>query len=286
MYVLTELIKELNKEMFKNNNQKSPLKTIYDVKNINLQNLTSYAKLLIHDIVNDVAYTTFTSSLRLDYNNLNNKLKDYISLSKNAEIHELLNLKYNLVGGSVRDIILDKEPHDFDFCTDIPYCTIKNTLEKLGYSTKEAGEHFLVLIASKNGNQYEIANYRKDIYNKNSDGRHPSNVEIGTITEDTLRRDFTINSLFYSTKNGLQDPTGTGIRDILSKTLRFVGNPKDRIRQDYLRVFRFYRFINTLKPIGFKVHPQSLRDVRTMFNTAVQKTNPERIKNEIEKICL
>jgi len=167
MFVLTELLKELNKEMFTNNDQKSPLKTVNDVKERSLQdpkNLTLQAKLLMNDIINGTSSTNFALSLNLDYNSLNNKLKDYISLSKNKEMHELLNLGYNLVGGSVRDIILDKEPHDFDFCTGTPYSTIKSTLEDLGYRTKEAGEHFLVLIASKNGNQYEIANYRKDMY--------------------------------------------------------------------------------------------------------------------------
>lgn len=282
MFVFTKALKELNRELFTNNNQKIRLKNLEDVKKLDTSNLTDYASELVHDVLlsHRQPLTSFVKDLKRTYNELNKKIKDY-NFSK--DVNELLDLGYNLVGGAVRDIILDREPKDFDFCTNIPYDQIKITLEKLDYKTTEAGEHFLVVIASKNGNQYEIANYRKDIYNTKSDGRHPSSVQIGTIYEDAERRDLTIGALYYSIDKGLQDPNGTGINDLLSRTLRFVGNPKERIKQDYLRVFRFYRFCKTL---GFNPHPKSLRDVRTLFNEAVKSTNPERIKNEIEKICL
>ena len=70
------------------------------------------------------------------------------------------------VGGCVRDILIGKTPKDFDFVCDVKYDVLKRYLEQNGYKVQEKGEQFLVLIASKNGEQFEIANYRKDAYKK------------------------------------------------------------------------------------------------------------------------
>jgi poly(A) polymerase len=156
------------------------------------------------------------------------------------------------------------------------------------------------LSISKEGEQYEIANFRKDgIY---SDGRRPEAVQIGTIEEDAARRDFTINALYWNpmvevevndstTRRylcgrpmpyGFQvaDPTGKGLADLESKTLRFIGKPKERIQEDYLRVFRFYRFLAK----GYTPDPRSLSAVREYFNEAYAKTTAERVRCELEKM--
>lgn len=184
-----------------------------------------------------------------------------------------------MVGGSVRDILLGKDPKDFDFVTYAPYDVVAKELEKDGYTIKETGKQFLVMIASKNGWDFEIANFRKDGTYK--DGRRPEAVSIGTMYDDAFRRDFTVNALYLDVRTfKLYDPTGQGIDDFQDRILRFVGKPKERIKEDYLRCFRFYRFIEK----SFEPDPKSLSAVREMFAEAVQKTSPERIRVEVERM--
>lgn len=183
------------------------------------------------------------------------------------------------VGGCVRDVLISKEPKDFDFVTSTPYDTLVKYFTNEGYTVKEKGKQFLVLIISKNEHQFEIANFRKD--STYTDGRRPDSVDIGTIEEDALRRDLSVNSCYVNTKTfTVKDPTGQGIDDINTKTLRFVGNPKDRIKEDKLRVFRFYRFISK----GFTPDKRSLQACREHFSEATKTVAPERIRAEIEKI--
>lgn len=187
-----------------------------------------------------------------------------------------------LVGGCVRDGFLGLEPKDYDIVTDVPYDDVESILSKNGWKTKSCGEQFLVLHVSKDDEQYEIANFRKE--NIYLDGRRPTKVEIGTIEEDAFRRDFTVNALYENPRTGkILDPTGQGLSDIKSRTLRFIGKPKDRIKEDFLRVFRYYRFLATK---GLNSDPKSLKACREYFNEACKSTTPERIRNEIERMVL
>ena len=217
-----------------------------------------------------------------DLNHYDSKFMGYQSFLP-MDVVKVLRASKNscLVGGCVRDILINKDPKDFDFVTDIPYDRLKKLFVKAGFTVKEAGKQFLVLIVTKDGVDYEIANFRKD--GTYVDGRRPENVKIGTIYDDAERRDFTVNALYFNlTDMQLIDPTGQGIDDIKSKTLRFVGKSSDRIEQDYLRVFRFYRFLDK----GFTPESKSLSAVREMFAEAVQKTSPERIRVELERITM
>lgn len=184
-----------------------------------------------------------------------------------------------LVGGCVRDMLLGHTPKDYDIVTDALYSDITSFFSDAGWKVSQNGENFLVCCVSKFGHQFEIANFRKD--SASGDGRRPDSVQIGTMDEDAERRDFTINALYLDPwTNHWRDPTEFGYDDLRMKRLRFVGKPKQRLEEDYLRAFRFYRFINK----GFKPVPSHLRCVREMFNTCVEKTNPERIRSELEKI--
>jgi len=201
-------------------------------------------------------------------------------LGKVLEVLQVHSNNSCLVGGSVRDILLDKKPKDFDFVTDGTYNDLKNAFLEEGFEIKETGKQFLVLKVYKNNKEFEIALYRKD--GTYTNGRHPDNVEIGDIFSDAQRRDFTINSLYYNLNDmKLLDPTAKGIEDLLNKTLRFNGKPKHRIKEDYLRVFRFYRFLDKL---SFKPDSKSIKAVRTLFNEAIKNTDGERVRNEIERI--
>lgn len=185
-----------------------------------------------------------------------------------------------LVGGCVRDYLLSKQSHDYDIVTDLDMEKSTELFTANGWKVKECGEGFLVLNISKNGEQFEIANFRKDgVY---LDGRRPEKVEIGTIDEDAQRRDFTVNALYMDpfTKT-IVDPTGKGMDDASKRILRFVGKPEERIKEDFLRIFRFYRFLSK----GFKPDPKSLKACRNFFNRGYDATTPERVRLEIEKMA-
>ena len=191
----------------------------------------------------------------------------------------------SIVGGFNRDAILAIESKDIDFATDTSYDRLKEAFKALGYGIKEEGEAFLVLMVSKKNTEgvnefYEIANFRKD--SDAGDGRRPDSVEVGTINEDAHRRDFTVNALYYNILSGtLIDPTGRGIEDIDNLTLRFIGNPADRIREDYLRTWRAFRLAKTK---GLKMERKTEKALRTMFNEAYKNSNPARVLQEMIKI--
>lgn len=191
--------------------------------------------------------------------------------------------KTYLVGGCVRDMLLGKTPKDYDIVTTANIEILNEDCDRFrsnGWSVDYVGQHFGVYIFSKNGRQFDVANFRKDI---GGDGRRPESTVIGTLEEDAARRDFTVNSIYYDPFNGQYiDPNG-GIKDLKANILRFIGNPHDRIKEDYLRVFRFYRF---LAKLGFEGHSKSLKACREMFNEAYQKTTPERVRMEIERMVL
>lgn len=177
-------------------------------------------------------------------------------------------------------MLLGKRPKDFDIVTNTDLDTLTEVLKSNGWKVNEAGKQFLVLIASKNNEQYEIALFRKD--GTYSDGRRPDKVKVGTIEEDAERRDLTINSIYYDVwKDKYIDPTGNGLKDIQNKVVRLNGKAKDRIQEDYLRILRCYRFASTL---NFTIEQKTLKACRTYFNKMCEKVAGERIRLEVEKM--
>lgn len=187
-----------------------------------------------------------------------------------------------LVGGCVRDMVLGKTPKDFDLVTDCDLDKLKPMLIDNGWAITDAGINFLVTIASKNGEQFEIAVYRKD--GTYSDGRHPDSVEIGDINSDAERRDLTINALYFDPFTGeFTDPTKLGMNDIKNRIVRMNGRADDRIKEDKLRIMRVYRFSNQLQ---FNIEKRTLKACRKYFGDMCSQVPYERIKNEIEKMAL
>ena len=183
-----------------------------------------------------------------------------------------------LVGGAVRDKILNKDPGDYDFATDIEYSELKRIFA--GYNPKEMGAHFGILMINVNGKSYEIAKFRKEtgVYNS----RYPKDIKfVKTIQEDLARRDFTINSIAYSEQTGIVDLYG-GRQDIRRKVIRFVGKPKLRIEEDALRILRAFRFISKL---GFNLDKKTAEAIykKRKFLTKISK---ERIFDELSKILM
>ncbi len=218
--------------------------------------------------------------LQSKYNYYFNKIKDAVLKEKDVSfiLEKLLEHSKNsyLVGGCVRDILLDEIPKDFDFVTDISYDNLKEIFSSEEFTFKETGTNFLVFNFNYKGTDYEIANFR---YESNyEDGRRPSEVRVGTIEEDRQRRDFHINSIFWNPYELYIHRFA--FEDINKRVLRFVGNSDERLKEDYLRGIRFYRLLKTKNLTPDKA---SLSAVRRNFDK-IMKVTPHRMMMEIEKM--
>lgn len=151
-----------------------------------------------------------------------------------------------LVGGSLRDILMGKEPHDWDIATnalpeEVMACFSAQMVITTGL------KHGTVTIM-QNGTAYEVTTYR--IEDKYSDNRHPDRVFFtASLKEDLSRRDFTVNAMAYNPAFGLVD-LFEGRRDLHNKQINCVGDPQKRFREDALRMMRALRFASVL---GFEI---------------------------------
>ncbi|MBF0441059.1 MAG: CCA tRNA nucleotidyltransferase [Oligoflexales bacterium] len=178
-----------------------------------------------------------------------------------------------LAGGCVRDRYMKRDPSDYDIATDALPEAICSIFKASRMKVVPTGiEHGTVTVVSKKG-CFEVTSLRRDV---ETDGRHAV-VEFGTsFEEDAARRDFTINAMFEDKDGRIFDYFG-GIRDINEGVLRFVGNPSIRIREDYLRILRFFRFW-----VRFSLRPdfEALSAIRSE-GQGLKKVSQERITSEI-----
>lgn len=180
-----------------------------------------------------------------------------------------------VVGGCVRDSIMEKNPSDWDVCTSaLP----SDVIEVFKGSVFPTGiKHGTVTVLSK-GMATEVTTFRID--GEYTDGRHPDKVEFSTdIYCDLARRDFTVNSLAYCDKTGIIDPFD-GINDIKCGILRCVGDPKMRFYEDGLRIMRALRFAAVC---GFKIESKTSDAIHSMSDE-LQNIAFERIYAEIKKL--
>jgi poly(A) polymerase len=153
------------------------------------------------------------------------------------------------VGGCVRDTILNRHVSDVDLSTDaLPEDTSK-IIESLKFR-REAWkaiptgvEHgTITAVAPFGGGTFEITTFRTDA---ETDGRHATVAFSKNIEDDAMRRDFTINAFYADRHGNVRDIVG-GSADLAARAVRFIGDPIERIQEDYLRILRFFRFIATL----------------------------------------
>lgn len=143
-----------------------------------------------------------------------------------------------LVGGCVRDTLIGIEPKDLDIATTALPDKVVDVATAAGYKVIPTGlQHGTVTIVHE-GEPYEVTTLRTDV---ETDGRHAKVAYIRDWEQDAARRDFTINAMSVSPDGRLHDYFG-GEDDIMSGTVRFVGDPVRRIQEDYLRILRFFRF--------------------------------------------
>ena len=143
-----------------------------------------------------------------------------------------------IVGGAVRDILLDKKPKDYDICTDARPKDVIAIFSDLDMF-KSGLKHGTVTIVIDH-EPFEITTFRKD--GPYRDGRHPDHVYFSDdVLDDLKRRDFTINAILMDIDEKIVDPLG-GRNDILQRCIRAIGDPYVRFKEDHLRILRAIRF--------------------------------------------
>ncbi|MGA2869013.1 MAG: CCA tRNA nucleotidyltransferase, partial [Verrucomicrobiota bacterium] len=140
------------------------------------------------------------------------------------------------VGGCVRDFLLGREPQDFDIATDAR----PEQVEKLFQKTIPVGKKFGVMVVVENGQQFQVATFRAEADYR--DGRHPEKVVFANAEADALRRDFTVNGLFYDPLTQKTHDWVGGEKDLRAKIIRTIGSPEERFGEDHLRMLRAVRF--------------------------------------------
>jgi poly(A) polymerase len=142
------------------------------------------------------------------------------------------------VGGAVRNALLGAPVADIDIAVPVPPEETVKRLEAAGIRAVPTGFDHGTVTAIKNGKVFEVTSLRRDVA---TDGRHAVVAYTTEWDEDAARRDFTINALYAAADGEIFDYTG-GLEDLIAGRVRFVGNPRARIREDYLRILRLFRF--------------------------------------------
>jgi len=176
-----------------------------------------------------------------------------------------------IVGGAVRDLMLGREPHDWDIATNAQPHQVATLFRRV----IETGIAHGTMTVISHDRPYEVTTYRAD--GDYSDGRRPDSVRfVATIEEDLNRRDFTVNAMALDPVSGkVMDPFG-GQDDLRRGLIRATGNPVDRFSEDSLRMMRAVRFAATL---GFQIDANTMDAIRV----GALSVAAERIHDELSK---
>ncbi|MBZ5669615.1 MAG: CCA tRNA nucleotidyltransferase [Acidobacteriia bacterium] len=180
-----------------------------------------------------------------------------------------------LVGGCVRDLVMGREPQDYDVTTN----ATPDQVLTLFPDALTVGAQFGVVIVPREAGNVEVATFRSDgLY---ADGRHPREVRYAeTPQEDVCRRDFTINGLLYDPLNDQVLDFVGGQADIRARRVRTIGDPVERFGEDRLRMLRAVRFTARF---DFKLEPTVLAAIRRLA-AQIHDVSAERVRDEIVKI--
>lgn len=184
--------------------------------------------------------------------------------------------KAYLVGGCVRDLLMGREPHDWDICTSALPEQMKVCFGQ--HKTIETGLKHGTLTVVLGDQPYEVTTFRVD--GTYSDGRHPDEVAFTSdLDEDLARRDFTINAIAMNEDGFTYDPYG-GIGDIAHMIIECVGDPVERFNEDGLRIMRALRFSSTLDS---RISYRTAREMHR-YKENLRKVSVERIAAELMKL--
>ena len=183
-----------------------------------------------------------------------------------------------LVGGGVRDLYLGKTPKDFDISTDAR----PGQIRKIFRNSRIIGKRFRLVQVFFPGNKIVEVSTLRCLSEYDLDGPEevlPPNNTFGTVAEDSLRRDLTINSLFYDIANFTVIDHVGGVDDLEHGIIRIIGNPGRRIRRDPVRIMRAVRHAAR---IGFTIEPESWRAIKDHLDY-LQQCPESRIRDELFK---
>jgi poly(A) polymerase len=183
------------------------------------------------------------------------------------------------VGGCVRNALLGVPVADVDLSTDATPETVTNVAEAAGFKVVPTGiDHGTVTVIA-GGVPHEVTTFRRDV---ETDGRRAVVAFSTHIEDDANRRDLTMNALYADRHGNVIDPLG-GLPDLLARRVRFVGDAETRIREDYLRILRFFRFHAVHGDPDQGIDPEGLAACAA-FSAGLETISRERIGAEMRKL--
>ncbi len=184
-----------------------------------------------------------------------------------------------VVGGAVRNTLMGLPVHDIDLAARTTPEENVQRLKRAGFSIHAPGLEHGTIIAAKDGRAFEITTLRRDI---ETDGRHARVAFTTDWHEDAARRDFTINALYMDAKGRVHDPVG-GLADIAARRIRFIGDAAARIREDYLRILRYFRFW-----ARYAAQPPDAETLQAIADLApgLRRISKERIGGELRRLLV
>lgn len=191
-----------------------------------------------------------------------------------------------LVGGGVRDVLLDGDPKDFDVATD----ATPEQVRRLFRNSRIVGRRFRIVHVRFGREIIEVTTFRSDhtgeedqkLSSRSEDGMLLRDNVFGDIESDARRRDFTVNALYFSPiTNEIFDFTG-GVNDINDKTLRIIGDPQTRFKEDPVRMLRAVRFSAKL---GFTIESKTAAPIKSLA-PAITQVSSARLWDESLKLFM
>jgi poly(A) polymerase len=180
-----------------------------------------------------------------------------------------------LVGGCVRDLLLGREPADYDVSTDATPMQVQDLFP----GSLTVGAQFGVVVVTDGAAQVEVATFRSDI--GYSDGRHPDGVVYSKRPQDdVLRRDFTINALLMDPETGDVLDFVEGREDLRAGIVRAIGKPNERFEEDKLRMMRAVRFAARF---GYTIEDATVAAIKELAR-AIRQVSAERVRDELTKM--
>ena len=216
-----------------------------------------------------------SSDKDLKFQDLKNNKGVYKIFGAINNYNETSEIRY--VGGCVRKILNDEKTDDIDLATNLTPDQVKQCLDKNQIKFFETGIEHGTITAVIDDQNFEITTLRKDV---KTDGRHAVVEYTTNWKEDSLRRDFSINSIYSDLDGNLYDPN-SGHKDLNIGIIKFIGDPETRIKEDYLRIIRYLRFYTEYSKIDHEIN--IIKIIKKNIE-GLGKISKERQFNELKKI--
>ena len=207
-----------------------------------------------------------------------NSLLEQSSIKKLFSIFDNEKIDIKLVGGCIRDSLLNIETKDIDLAVNSEPHKVIEILKEFNIKYDDYAYKYGSVTAYIDNYKLQITSLREDI---NQIGRHTNIKFTSDWKKDAQRRDFTINAIYLSPKGKIQDYFN-GVKDLEKKELNFIGNPEDRIKEDYLRIFRYFRFLGCYDKIYNSVNNENIID--NFINHSFNYLSNDIIRREILKM--